>query len=116
MVFVVVVIQIGIAIYCFYSIEILFISRCLVYINSTQWFWSWWCNYGFTHNDYYNNDDTGYEMEAVVDFEQKNWRIIEDKQNTKIFEVVVAVKLMLSNDDLGGSGDMHCQSVANQSL
>ena len=56
-------------------------------------------------------------MEAVVDFEQKNWRIIEDKQNTKIFEVVVAVKMMLSNDDLGGSGDMHCsQSMANQSL
>ena len=52
-------------------------------------------------------------MEAVVDFEQKNWRIIEDKQNTKIVEVAVAVNMMLLNDDFGGSGDMHCQSVAN---
>ena len=52
-------------------------------------------------------------MEAVVNFEQKIWRVIEDKQNTKIVEVAVAVNMMLSNDDLGGSGDMHCQSVAN---
>ena len=88
-------------------------SRRWKYNDATRWFWSWWCNYGFTHNDNDNNNDTGYEMEAVVNFEQKIWRVIEDKQNTKIVEVAVAVNMMLSNDDLGGSGDMHCQSVAN---
>ena len=44
-------------------------------------------------------------MEAVVNFEQKIWRVIEDKQNTIV--EVIAVNMMLLNDDFG-SGDMHC--------
>lgn len=44
-------------------------------------------------------------MEAVVIFVENFWRVIEDKQNTIV--EVIAVNMMLLNDDFG-SGDMHC--------
>jgi hypothetical protein len=44
-------------------------------------------------------------MEAVVIFVGIFWRVKGDKQNTIV--EVVAVNMMLLNDELG-SGDMHC--------